>query len=173
MYGESQRARDQRNRKRGLSPRVRGIRSVRVRFPHKAGSIPACTGNPSKGVEDVILEAVYPRVYGESSVVPSPQSPRTGLSPRVRGIRRQLRVFVGRRGSIPACTGNPAASAAAKAVAKVYPRVYGESEIKLVDDMLEDGLSPRVRGIRDSLGDARDGVGSIPACTGNPPHHGP
>ena len=93
---------------------------------------------------------------------------RLGLSPRVRGILVQHYQEGVKRGSIPACTGNPSFSTSRSANARVYPRVYGES-VSLDRQICSiRGLSPRVRGIQvnDSYQDAL--LRSIPACTGNP-----
>ena len=51
----------------------------------------------------------------------------SGLSPRVRGIRPLPAEKVVHVGSIPACTGNPRLTIVHLSVARVYPRVYGES----------------------------------------------
>ena len=71
--------------------------------------------------------------------------------------------------SIPACTGNPNIVLRWDRQTKVYPRVYGESTDIRRMNIPGMGLSPRVRGI--PVADCPDApdVGSIPACTGNPP----
>ena len=48
----------------GLSPRVRGNRTGRFSPAIRAGSIPACTGEPGAGYFLLEKLGVYPRVYG-------------------------------------------------------------------------------------------------------------
>ena len=97
-----------------------------------------------------------------------PPAAGTGLSPRVRGIPIQLTLSIGRRGSIPACTGNPSARPCRSRSCRVYPRVYGESRRGGAAAPLTRGLSPRVRGIHAAAVRAPWPQRSIPACTGNP-----
>ena len=87
-------------------------------------------------------------MYGESTNLERVPGTRTGLSPRVRGIRLAHKPRVDQRRSIPACTGNPTSRRPAGNRPAVYPRVYGESP----------GRTP----------ESPAGRGSIPACTGNP-----
>ena len=169
VYGESLWSSASRTRRRGLSPRVRGIHIARHVFGHRRRSIPACTGNPGQRTVGRRWREVYPRVYGES-LKPNPCSkPTSGLSPRVRGIRGAGRGYAGRRGSIPACTGNPRHRRSSARSPAVYPRVYGESGSPPHVPRLRWGLSPRVRGILLEVHLGLVGVRSIPACTGNPP----
>ena len=107
VYGESTKNEVESISYMGLSPRVRGILLGLLCPLHCLRSIPACTGNPDRGFQNRDEERVYPRVYGESSSSASITMHGSGLSPRVRGIRRLLRPIAPIRGSIPACTGNP------------------------------------------------------------------
>ena len=152
----------------GLSPRVRGIRYRRAALLGGRGSIPACTGNPTTANRSCGRLRVYPRVYGESFRSAFASQRKTGLSPRVRGIRGDVLQRPVRFGSIPACTGNPRSCVYLLCVPRVYPRVYGESVTNIVKNSLVRGLSPRVRGILRLEGHRRRANGSIPACTGNP-----
>ena len=152
----------------GLSPRVRGIHTSTVPAAVAAGSIPACTGNPTSPPLHTDACRVYPRVYGESHYVPFHLISSSGLSPRVRGILRQRTRMVVHEGSIPACTGNPRGAGPSRQLKTVYPRVYGESYVFAQADKRFPGLSPRVRGIHQQVRHRRAGGGSIPACTGNP-----
>ncbi len=91
-----------------------------------------------------------------------------GLSPRVRGNQsspKQSRLLCR---SIPACTGKPALDCGTMWRRRVYPRVYGETNMEYVLHVPNLGLSPRVRG--NHPGSLLDGLlyGSIPACTGKP-----
>ena len=91
----------------GPSPRVRGIRRDDVVQRHRAGSIPACAGNPQQHCCCPIQCKVHPRVCGESLEVLAETYYPGGPSPRVRGIRGRQTGGRGLCGSIPACAGNP------------------------------------------------------------------
>ena len=152
----------------GLSPRVRGNR-VPVRRPgRRAGSIPACTGEPPRAAAGLPGSQVYPRVYGGTRIETPGNASIGGLSPRVRGnltIRYDSRL---QNGSIPACTGEPPCRLSLLCPSRVYPRVYGGTCGDPITERAILGLSPRVRG---NLGwrclhDRKSG--SIPACTGEP-----
>ena len=51
---------------------------------------------------------------------------------------------------------------------QVYPRVYGGTSCAGDSQGSESGLSPRVRGNRNTAKDTAGRVRSIPACTGEP-----
>ena len=168
VYGESGGSQWSQCPTRGLSPRVRGILLRRRRAHVPARSIPACTGNPAIRSASSSRRKVYPRVYGESVHTSDNDSYLTGLSPRVRGIHPGYHEIARFLRSIPACTGNPSARRAARGACRVYPRVYGESDLATFPGMEAAGLSPRVRGILRNRPADRSCAGSIPACTGNP-----
>ena len=168
MYGESYSLSSFAAAAFGLSPRVRGILVAEGGSDECGGSIPACTGNPPGYEIPRRQHRVYPRVYGESSILPGTRLSLGGLSPRVRGIRRRYNRYVSAIGSIPACTGNPALPGIGNTYPGVYPRVYGESLRPPGATVYDSGLSPRVRGIHDGQLVGVDLVRSIPACTGNP-----
>ena len=69
-----------------------------------------------------------------------------GLSPRVRGNPYGHLGSVVDRGSIPACAGEPGNAFPISVVARVYPRVCGETPLATGDTETVQGLSPRVRG---------------------------
>ena len=93
---------------------------------------------------------------------------RQGLSPRVRG-NLEVGVPVGReRGSIPAGAGEPFIRPRSSPDQRVYPRGCGGTASPAQRGLIEEGLSPRVRGnpvgvLRVELRD-----GSIPAGAGEP-----
>ena len=111
----------------GLSPRVRGNRSAVASRIRRAGSIPACAGEPLLVGIAVVVKAVYPRVCGGTARPhrqsrPDPVYPRVcggtninhlsiaisaGLSPRVRGNQSRIQLCVSCPRSIPACAGEP------------------------------------------------------------------
>ena len=91
-----------------------------------------------------------------------------GLSPRVRGNRKQCAAAGSRERSIPACAGEPLASMLVKYSKRVYPRVCGGTDITTRPAGLLLGLSPRVRGNRVKIALLFAIQGSIPACAGEP-----
>ena len=152
----------------GLSPRVRGNRgTISARRP-RAGSIPACAGEPGSRTQRSRAGRVYPRVCGGTRARRCRSSAPSGLSPRVRGNHHRPRPHRGRVGSIPACAGEPRRGREARGESGVYPRVCGGTRRwpPYLDDT--EGLSPRVRGNRDLGGGEFARVGSIPACAGEP-----
>ena len=95
----------------------------------------------------------------------------SGLSPRVRGSQRlhpMLRRALPAR-SIPACAGEPFSTEPVMLLDQVYPRVCGGACWSMLRRMHQTGLSPRVRGSRDSILEPEVAPGSIPACAGEPP----
>ena len=69
-----------------------------------------------------------------------------GLSPRVRGNLRKPPGVIRRRGSIPACAGEPDGAGYQPAGNRVYPRVCGGTAGVFGEPVVGQGLSPRVRG---------------------------
>ena len=117
---------------------------------------------------DTSADMVYPRVCGGTIPEPSRHCPSPGLSPRVRGNRGRVVLWLPRRGSIPACAGEPCGRGNGHSCQRVYPRVCGGTACWCMSCLRNYGLSPRVRGNR--LPDSRR-IGyyrSIPACAGEP-----
>ena len=91
----------------GLSPRVRGSPTGNVPAAVTMRSIPACAGEPTVPAKYGQPARVYPRVCGGANC-PDTLPPRVvGLSPRVRGSRREGRAGYRASRSIPACAGEP------------------------------------------------------------------
>ena len=112
----------------GLSPRVRGNPWPTYSGEKSPRSIPACTGEPATQFAEHRADKVYPRVYGGTSTTRRMMCGVKGLSPRVRGNRLYPIPVPRRRGSIPACTGEPSHCSRVRPCAGVYPRVYGGTE---------------------------------------------
>ncbi len=91
-----------------------------------------------------------------------------GLSPRVRGNHPRVHVDKERVRSIPACAGEPLASAQIMISLRVYPRVCGGTRLYRGRLVEREGLSPRVRGNPPLSPLSPLGPGSIPACAGEP-----
>ena len=147
---------------------MRGNPHVIDRDRHAQRSIPACAGEPMSDLFHKGIPEVYPRVCGGTGYDVDDLDDDIGLSPRVRGNRRPGHVGGAYLGSIPACAGEPSARHALDALNLVYPRVCGGTGCVGVLDDIGDGLSPRVRGNRAVKGQYVAGVGSIPACAGEP-----
>ena len=69
----------------GRSPRVRGSQVADTRQPGKAGSIPACAGEPTAARRPGTLGGVDPRVCGGAGAADAQGWVEAGRSPRVRG----------------------------------------------------------------------------------------
>ena len=109
----------------GLSPRVRGNLAGVDHPLVDGGSIPACAGEPGRGVAAGIGGKVYPRVCGGTACQCARAPPCSGLSPRVRGNRAASGGMAGADRSIPACAGEPRPAAETPPAPWVYPRVCG------------------------------------------------
>ncbi len=146
VYGETERGRRHEIPDGGLSPRVRGNLVPGRAAQTVPRSIPACTGKPMDRIPNNVLCRVYPRVYGETSVVTDRGVYAGGLSPRVRGNPAFPSIRKASDRSIPACTGKPEPLRPVAAGRTVYPRVYGETASVTMACVEWMGLSPRVRG---------------------------
>ena len=71
-------------------------------------------------------------------------------------------------GSIPACAGEPPIELLKSGPLRVYPRVCGGTYYVRYVRCCRDGLSPRVRGNQHFRAGDDTGIGSIPACAGEP-----
>ena len=131
-------------------------------------SIPACAGEPASHNLRTTTSRVYPRVCGGTSKSQSSHHNFPGLSPRVRGNRRNAAPCQLYAGSIPACAGEPDRGVQSGILTTVYPRVCGGTKASLAAVPAGLGLSPRVRGNPFADGRKGRGRGSIPACAGEP-----
>ena len=113
---------------RGLSPRVRGNQPYLGAARVAEGSIPACAGEPRPADSAAPRSPVYPRVCGGTVLGLLLLMGCTGLSPRVRGNRSGGWTRRTRRGSIPACAGEPGSGCLGGVALRVYPRVCGGTD---------------------------------------------
>ena len=130
----------------GLSPRVRGKRSLGGRSSHAPRSIPAGAGKTPQSASGGVQGAVYPRGCGENAGQGKSLPRNTGLSPRVRGKRRAGVNAVVNGRSIPAGAGKTFENLRTLTANEVYPRGCGENSSSLPASVRSRGLSPRVRG---------------------------
>ena len=163
--------------KAGLSPHVRGNRTVSRNIMLIKGFIPACAGEPREKIFLSVNTKVYPRMCGGTFSVGSHRLWDKGLSPHVRGNLFLTLLMTKSRRFIPACAGEPMRAICCCDHCTVYPRMCGGTPPHLDELYTVSGLSPHVRGnpvmkIREG-----DGGGFIPACAGEPskalPHHHP
>ena len=89
----------------GLSPLVRGKLDLIVSCFFMSGSIPACAGETIGSTIGQSSGRVYPRLCGGNEGHYSVTHARMGLSPLVRGKRKENHVATVMVGSIPACAG--------------------------------------------------------------------
>ena len=74
----------------------------------RAGTIPACAGEPDGHSLPLLLRWDHPRVCGGAVESDTASSLMTGPSPRVRGSRAKGAPRLIAQGTIPACAGEPA-----------------------------------------------------------------
>src|SRR5690625_3019732 len=111
---------------------------------------------------------VYPHVYGATLGTTPLNCCQPGLSPCVWGHAAGQTMDANSEGSIPMCMGPPNSTAVLKAQIRVYPHVYGATQMgaTLIPGTM--GLSPCVWGHRTTQKWAALGKGSIPMCMGPP-----
>ena len=168
MGGETRTDRCRCSTPTGLSPRGRG--NPRRACARRPGwrSIPAWAGKPLQAGKKGSATVVYPRVGGETSRRCWTFSITSGLSPRGRGNRSQVRLDGTQARSIPAWAGKPLSTRRTCRAFAVYPRVGGETGTMAAYTPRRMGLSPRGRGNRGRHGRSRCRLRSIPAWAGKP-----
>ena len=150
----------------GLSPHIRGkLPHLVVVFPGER-SIPAYTGETSHKNIPFLQIRVYPRIYGGNGKWSHSTWTVEGLSPHIRGKRSGAETSRPTGRSIPAYTGETAAISSAVFGAKVYPRIYGGNHRAARFPLLEQGLSPHIRGKPRGRSGCALTLRSIPAYTG-------
>ena len=168
MHGETPGTALMGERMRGLSPHARGNPSIVPGGTVGPGTIPACTGKPSRRLPATGYRWDYPRMHGETVFRNCFRMNRSGLSPHARGNRCRSRSSGAEAGTIPACTGKPDESGVGGEQDGDYPRMHGETCGAPPPESSEKGLSPHARGNRLDLALVIGGQGTIPACTGKP-----
>ena len=96
------------------------------------------------------------------------EKPSMGLSPPMRGNRKDRMSRSVTIGSIPAHAGKPTSRRSARANRRVYPRPCGETMASAIQTSLPPGLSPPMRGNHCMLRQSLACFGSIPAHAGKP-----
>ena len=89
---------------------------------------------------------VYPRMRGGAKPKRKTLTFGLGLSPHARGSLVRLNVEASKRGSIPACAGEPAPPGGCLTTTTVYPRMRGGALLVFGWAVALLGLSPHARG---------------------------
>ena len=152
----------------GPSPRVRGSPIPTPISTSWNGTIPACAGEPETGRRDITRPGDHPRVCGGAFAGAMIGAQYLGPSPRVRGSLFLRCDEPDRPGTIPACAGEPGPSSGGSCRAGDHPRVCGGADRALNASDPRAGPSPRVRGSLDVHNIRLGGLGTIPACAGEP-----
>ena len=168
MRGETERAPEDSDFRRGLSPHARGNQPLSLGACCRNGSIPACAGKPGCRLLCPQECRVYPRMRGETCLSQAAAGSHRGLSPHARGNPSGRSRANYSPGSIPACAGKPRALERRILSMWVYPRMRGETYEVPQAHMRSWGLSPHARGNPHVKFGAGVVVGSIPACAGKP-----
>ena len=153
---------------RGLSPRVRGNPGVSCGRAQHYGSIPARAGEPSTSALTSRMSTVYPRACGGTGTLHQTHAGLGGLSPRVRGNQYVRNDPAGNFRSIPARAGEPGSAVCVAGDNQVYPRACGGTLRGVVLALVDQGLSPRVRGNLKATLVTGEWDRSIPARAGEP-----
>ena len=99
----------------------------------------------------------HPRVCGENSDRINMKEDEGGSPPRVRGKLKKLKITLDGRGITPACAGKTFAVAHFLPRARDHPRVCGENQKEVENEIRSRGSPPRVRGKLYRLRAARRG----------------
>ena len=153
----------------GSSPHVRGTLTSFFGLISLSSIIPACAGNTGGvGVVDAHLRD-HPRMCGEHPVEYRCAYAELGSSPHVRGTHfdtpRSWYYF----GIIPACAGNTRETFRPCRAVGDHPRMCGEHPLSSIDNSINTGSSPHVRGTLPTGRCMSCTFGIIPACAGNTP----
>ncbi len=129
--------------------------------------IPAGAGNTLPEVGEAPGGAVHPRGCGEYVETWLFRSTNSGSSPRVRGIPVPPARGCPINRFIPAGAGNTYPACRHGLLATVHPRGCGEYVFLSAGHCVDDGSSPRVRGIRHPVEECPNPKRFIPAGAGN------
>ena len=132
--------------RQGLSPHLRGNRIWRPYTSSKRRSIPALAGEPRADSGQRPHPRVYPRTCGGTIIASGLRYIVKGLSPHLRGNRKEESYPGAHGGSIPALAGEPPSIWAGRHRQKVYPRTCGGTSAGGLENLEEVGLSPHLRG---------------------------
>ena len=153
----------------GLSPRMRGSPRTAGHPAGGAGIIPAYAGKPPTPDASPSTSTDYPRVCGEAVPRLRHRLIVRGLSPRMRGSHRRMRLWPVIARIIPAYAGKPPLLSLVWPRYRDYPRVCGEAVMARKSICGVMGLSPRMRGSPLDGRRLHAAIRIIPAYAGKPP----
>ncbi len=151
----------------GLSPLARGTLQLDARMNLLTRFIPAGAGNTRRMIDEVKIQAVYPRWRGEHDARIRSWFCHYGLSPLARGTRRPDQVMVLPLRFIPAGAGNTDIPPDPRPKSAVYPRWRGEHNGTDSTNQNFRGLSPLARGTLIGGSSEENDARFIPAGAGN------
>ena len=150
----------------GSSPRVRGKLEKHVADVPDVRIIPARAGQTSPPIMVYGWPTDHPRACGANMSSLMLRSYRSGSSPRVRGKRRWCGPLWLLSRIIPARAGQTRASRILRLITSDHPRACGANVSAEVDDFLQCGSSPRVRGKPSNEHKSENNLRIIPARAG-------
>ena len=169
VCGGSAVRRQERAKRGGTSPRVRGKHRRIAETGRVMRYIPACAGEARCRRPRRRPGRVHPRVCGGSDCRRRIGLATRGTSPRVRGKPfAKSNIQQGCR-YIPACAGEAIPGGNRRSDSGVHPRVCGGSASPRRAVKSVRGTSPRVRGKLVRRGSTPEELGYIPACAGEAP----
>ena len=159
----------------GIIPAYAGntaIVSQKGKFFSFAGIIPAYAGNTMRALASPISRRDHPRVCGEHKDCSYADMYWRGSSPRMRGTRDEIIVYLGNVGIIPAYAGNTTGVATRRTRWRDHPRVCGEHVWAGHVVGANTGSSPRMRGTPNQIFTNFQPLRIIPAYAGNTSRQG-
>ena len=151
----------------GLSLCVQGTLVTNQTAAPRVRFIPVCTGNTSAVVGINWAKPVYPCVYREHWLIWVKPKTVHGLSLCVQGTLLLFRFYWEGTRFIPVCTGNTSRRTGLTWAEAVYPCVYREHSIEIVETVQGTGLSLCVQGTHVMTFSYSFFIRFIPVCTGN------
>ena len=151
----------------GSPPRVRG---TDIGLPPRLVDhwiTPACAGNSAWWGVGPGRTGDHPRVCGEQYDINHAWVCAQGSPPRVRGTASLKPDKSSFTRITPACAGNRLYSLPLPRISGDHPRVCGEQYDANMENAVEVGSPPRVRGTVDAADKSRVKLGITPACAGN------
>ena len=130
----------------GSPPRVRGTGGrITTRSP-SCRITPACAGNRCQELPPAPPDEDHPRVCGEQGIFLRQRPGAAGSPPRVRGTVLRAASRITSRRITPACAGNSNRCRNCSRRSQDHPRVCGEQDGLTVEETIDLGSPPRVRG---------------------------
>ena len=151
----------------GSSPHTRGARLRRRPDVVGARIIPAYAGSTLTAATSACATPDHPRIRGEHSSTPFPNSTMPGSSPHTRGARTATRHRMPRRRISPAYAGSTALPWTGGIRPWDHPRIRGEHSAHRKTWKALTGSSPHTRGARTPTSWIASGPRIIPAYAGS------